>query len=92
MTLILLLYTLGYKSYAISLLNQTLHQVPERLLCQKIGTASNFMVYSLSVINIDACMKKLLIAAVGAVLFTSTAQAATLVNSRDDLQANDSVN
>lgn len=36
-------------------------------------------------------MKNLLIATVGAVLFTGTAQAATLVDSRDDLQANDSV-
>lgn len=36
-------------------------------------------------------MKKLLVATVGAVLFTGTAQAATLVDSRDDLQASDSV-
>ena len=36
-------------------------------------------------------MKNVLVATLGAVLFTSTAQAATLVDSRDDLQTNDSV-
>jgi hypothetical protein len=36
-------------------------------------------------------MKKLLVATVGALLFTSTAQAATFVDSRDTLEANDLV-